>query len=207
MYEKKVYIPVTKMAAVRGHRSSFFVLSLPLVEARICFAAHGSRGFLSSLGPSSSPSTSLSPPFSSSLRGRGRTSRLSLLHLFIGPLYYLQFGARSREGNFILVFCLLPYCHTHLLLHLLFPYFLASFFLFFFFSCSSETSYEVMLPRTRGYFDWRNDRGKREEIVLYTLYYRGRTYWVIERPWGVVLQEMWKAKCFCVLCKWGCKVL
>lgn len=108
MYEKKVYIPATKMAAVRGHRSSFFVLSLPLVEARICFAAHGSRGFLSSLGPSSSPSTSLSPPFSSSLRGRGRTSRLSLLHLFIGPLYYLQFGARSREGNFILVFCLLP---------------------------------------------------------------------------------------------------
>lgn len=64
-----------------------------------------------------------------------------------------------------------------------------------------------MLPRTRGYFDWRNDRGKREEIVLYTLYYRGRTYWVIERPWGVVLQEMWKAECFCVLCKWGCKVL
>ena len=41
--------------------------------------------------------------------GEGRTSRLSLLHLFIGPLYYLQFGARSREGNFILVFCLLPY--------------------------------------------------------------------------------------------------
>lgn len=37
--------------------------------------------------------------------GRSRTSRLSLLHLFIGPLYYLQFGARSREGNFILVFC------------------------------------------------------------------------------------------------------
>lgn len=39
------------------------------------------------------------------LSGRSRTSRLSLLHLFIGPLYYLQFGARSREGNFILVFC------------------------------------------------------------------------------------------------------
>lgn len=37
--------------------------------------------------------------------GRSRTSRLSLLHLFIGSLYYLQFGARSREGNFILVFC------------------------------------------------------------------------------------------------------
>lgn len=38
-------------------------------------------------------------------QGRSRASRLSLLHLFIGPLYYLQFGARSREGNFILVFC------------------------------------------------------------------------------------------------------
>lgn len=150
-YEKKVYIPATKMAAVRGHRSSFFVLSLPLVEARICFAAHGSRGFLSSLGPSSSPSTSLSPPFSSSLRGRGRTSRLSLLHLFIGPLYYLQFGARSREGNFILVFCLLPCCHT-LLLHLLFPYFLASFFLFFFFLVLQRNQLRGNAPSNEGIF-------------------------------------------------------
>jgi hypothetical protein len=72
--------------------------------------------------------------------GRSRTSRLSLLHLFIGPLYYLQFGAHSREGNFILVFC--PRCPPSpkpTLLHLLYSSVFAS-------SSSSSSSSIVSLP-------------------------------------------------------------
>lgn len=62
------------------------------------------------------------------LSGRSRTSRLSLLHLFIGPLYYLQFGAHSREGNFILVFCpvALRPPNRRFLASSGFPFFLAS---------------------------------------------------------------------------------
>lgn len=73
------------------------------------------------------------------LSGRSRTSRLSLLHLFIGPLYYLQFGAHSREGNFILVFCpvaLRPPSRR----------FFASSGFPFFFSSSSASSPTVLLP-------------------------------------------------------------
>ena len=160
----------------------FFPHSLPLARsiaaAEYLFCGtHGQRRcFLSSPSPLVRSSLSFSP---SSIRGRSRASRLSLLHLFIGPLYYLQFGARSREGNFILVFCLLP--HPSATLLLLWPSlcstssstccsscFLLSFFLFFlpFFPSLSfslslslspshaptrETSYVVMLVPPSGY--------------------------------------------------------
>lgn len=70
--------------------------------------------------------------------GGSRTSRLSLLHLFIGPLYYLQFGAHSREGNFILVFYpVAPRSPSR-------RFFASSGFPFFSFSSSSSST--VLLP-------------------------------------------------------------
>lgn len=103
-------------AAFRGHRSSFFILSLSF---SLSLSLSLNRVFVlrrTDRGASFPPLVHPPPPhprcrllFLRPFEGEGRTSRLSLLHLFIGPLYYLQFGARSREGNFILVFCLLPY--------------------------------------------------------------------------------------------------
>lgn len=105
---------VTKMAVKESVRRLLVLFhSLPSVRSFhhdqrvfVLRPTDESRASSSSLRLPSFLVVASSASFSSFLRGRSRTSRLSLLHLFIGPLYYLQFGARSREGNFILVFCL-----------------------------------------------------------------------------------------------------
>lgn len=78
--------------------------------------------------------------------GRSRTSRLSLLHLFIGPLYYLQFGAHSREGNFILVFCPVTLRPPRVLAS-----FGSPFFSFSSSSCSSAFLVDAERARLRAY--------------------------------------------------------
>lgn len=157
MYEKNCIFQQPKWrpskAAFRGHRSSFFILSLSLslslVEPRICFAAHGRGASFPPLvhPPPPQPRCRLLflRPFEGEAAPRASRCFICLSALFITCNLALA-RARVISYWFSASFHTLPYSPPPLVV----PYFLASFF--FLPVLQPETSYEVMLPRTERIF-------------------------------------------------------